>query len=167
MADQDPVIRRTISLRAFAGLYVVLTLVAIGVWVFGFAFELPFHPALIVIAGLLPLLIGVAYTWLVRATTEYRIYEDAIEVESGIFSKDIDHLQLFRVRDLGFHQSLLERILGIGTVTITSTDRSTPHLELRGITGAREVYESLRRLVSTSQATRRTMVIEEEPPGRW
>lgn len=48
---------------------------------------------------------------------------------------------------------------------MTSTDQSTPHLALRGIEGPREVYDTLRMLVAKSQATRRTMIVEEDRPG--
>jgi uncharacterized membrane protein YdbT with pleckstrin-like domain len=167
MPDGQPVVAKRMALRAFAGLYLVLGVVALAIWGVGFGAGIDVPASAIVLAGLVPLLIGVAYTWLVRATTEYRIFEDALEVESGILAKDIEHIQLFRIRDLGLSQSLVARVLGIGTVTIASTDRSQPELALRGLTRPRELYETIRRLVSASQATRRTMVIEDDtPPSR-
>jgi uncharacterized membrane protein YdbT with pleckstrin-like domain len=171
MPDGQPVLVKRISLRAYAGTYVVLALLALAIWAVGFLTEIGadagIPPAAIAVGGLVPLLLGIAYTWLVRASTQYRVFEDAIEVESGILSKDIDNLQLFRVRDLGLRQSLSGRVLSIGDITITSTDRSTPHLIIRGVGAPRDVYETLRKLVSASQATRRTMVVEDDtPPSR-
>jgi uncharacterized membrane protein YdbT with pleckstrin-like domain len=91
------------------------------------------------------------------------VFDDSLEVESGLLARRIDNLQLFRVRDLGLRQSLFGRILGVGDVSITSTDRSSPHLRLRGVADPREVYQTLRDLVARSQATRRTVIMEEDP----
>jgi uncharacterized membrane protein YdbT with pleckstrin-like domain len=162
MVPDQTVLRRRTSLRSFAGLYVGLAVIAVVVWVGGFASGLQVPPALIVLAGLVPLLVGIAYAWIVARTTEYRLFEESLEVESGVLSRRIENLQLFRVRDLGLHQSLLARLLGIGDVTLSSTDRSSPRLILRGITEPRQLYERLRGLVARSQATRRTMIVEDE-----
>lgn len=162
MARGRPVIRRRTALRAYAGLYLLLVLVALAVWGVGYAAQPDLSPALIALAGLVPLAIGIVWTWLVRISTEYRVYQDSLEVESGILSRSIDNLQLFRVRDLGLSQSILARILGVGDVTVTSTDRSNPHLRLRRVADPRGLYETLRDLVGESQATRRTMIVEDD-----
>jgi len=57
---------------------------------------------------------------------------------------------------------MLNRIAGVGDVIVTSTDQSAPHYRLRGIEGPRQVYDQLRELVAKSQATRRTMILEQE-----
>jgi uncharacterized membrane protein YdbT with pleckstrin-like domain len=114
------------------------------------------------LVGLIPLLSGVLYSWLVRLNTAYRLFQDSLEIESGIISRRIENIQLFRVRDLGLAQSILNRVGGVGDVVVTSTDQSAPHYRLRGIADPRVLYEQLRELVSKSQATRRTMIVEEE-----
>ena len=173
MAAADLVLRRRISLRAFAGLYAVLGVLAVVIWVVGFRFatELRAPPAVIVAAGLIPLLAGAVYTWVVRLSTEYRVFQDSLEVESGILARRIDNIQLFRVRDIGLFQSITGRLLGVGNVTVTSTDHSNPRFVLRGVDDPRGLYQTLRELVARSQATRRTMIVEEDAtpldgPGR-
>jgi uncharacterized membrane protein YdbT with pleckstrin-like domain len=109
-----------------------------------------------------PLLAGLIYTWLVRLNAEYRLFQDSLEVESGIISRRIENIQLFRVRDLALAQSMLNRIAGVGDITVTSTDQSAPRYRLRGVEAPRKVYDQLRELVSKSQATRQTMIVEEE-----
>jgi uncharacterized membrane protein YdbT with pleckstrin-like domain len=110
-----------------------------------------------------PVLGGLA-AWLRVYGTEYRLYDPFLEVESGILSRRVDQIQLFRVRDLAFHQSILNRLMDVGTVSLSSTDESLPHLEMRGISGPRAVYRQLQDAVSRSRATQRTMIVESDRP---
>ena len=165
MPPTEPLLRTRPSLRSFAGLYVLLGALCVAIWWVGARFDTGLHPLLIAVAGPVPLLIGIGYSWLVRLGAEYRLYEDSIEIETGLVSRNVDNLQLFRVRDLRLRQSLLGRLVGAGDVGVTSTDQSTPHLTLRGVSEPRALYDALRDGVARSQATRRTMIVEEEPPS--
>lgn len=161
MPSADLVVRKRISRKNFLGMD-LLTLVVGGLICFlGFRY-LPLSPLVIVLVALAPIAAGQVYGWLLRANTEYRIYTDSLEIESGIFSRKIDNVQLFRVRDLGLDQPLFGRMLGYGNLTLTSTDQSAPHLKLHGVDDPRALYETLRELVAKSQAARRTMIVEEE-----
>jgi uncharacterized membrane protein YdbT with pleckstrin-like domain len=159
----NPILQRRTSLKSFWGLYVVLGWLAALVWVAGFSYDLtPVSRPLIILIGFVPLMVGIVYTWLVRVNTEYRVFQDSLEIESGIVSRRIENIQLFRVRDLGLAQSILNRVADVGDVIVTSTDQTAPHYRLRGVADPRALYEQLRELVSKSQATRRTMIVEEE-----
>ena len=114
MPTREPLVRTRPSLRSFTGLYVVLGAVCVAIWWLGAAFDTGRHPLVIAVAGPIPLLIGIAYSWLVRLNAEYRLYPDSIEIETGLVSRNIDNLQLFRVRDLRLRQSPLGRLLGVG-----------------------------------------------------
>ena len=160
----DLVLRTRISLRSFATLYLGLGVLCAVIWWAGRTFDTGLSPLLVVGAGLLPLVLGIGYSWLVRLGTDYRLYQDSLEVDSGLVARNVDNLQLFRVRDLRLRQSMLERLFGVGDVVVTSTDQSTPHFTIRGVEAPRALYDTLRELVSRSQATRRTMIVEEEPP---
>lgn len=165
MPPADLVLETRTSLKSYAGLYILLAVLAVVIWWAGYTFDTGLSPLVVAAAGLVPLVLGVGYTWLVRLGTQYRVHQDSLEVDSGIVARDIENLQLFRVRDLRLRQSVLARLFGVGDILITSTDQSTPHLTLRGIEAPRQVYETLRELVARSQATRRTMIVEEEPPA--
>ena len=164
MAQTDLVTRARMSLKSFAGLYLLLGVVCAVIWWAGWAFDTGLHPLVVAGGGLVPLVLGIVYSWVVRLGAEYRLYQDSLEVETGIVSRSIDNLQLFRVRDLRLKQSVLGRLLGYGDISVTSTDQSTPHLTIRGVDAPRALYDTLREGVARSQATRRTMIVEEEPP---
>jgi membrane protein YdbS with pleckstrin-like domain len=76
--------------------------------------------------------------------TRYRITNQRLTMESGLFSKRIDDVDLRSVEDVALEQSALERLLGVGRLNIVSADRSRPRLQLMGIRSPRELREQVR-----------------------
>ena len=163
--EPDLVLTCHTSARRFAALYLVLVVLAAlavaAVWLE----RAPAVPRpVLVAAAVAAMLVALVHARLVSAATRYRIFRTSLELDRGLLSRRIDNLQLFRVRDLSLSQPLLGRLLGVGNVILTSTDVTTPRLVLAGVRDPRGVYDTLRRLVAASQATRQTMIVEEEAP---
>jgi membrane protein YdbS with pleckstrin-like domain len=100
------------------------------------------------IAGwlLLPVLGGIfllVSVWIRTRSTRWKLTSRRIEIESGFLSKRVDTLELWRVRDVEFHQSLVDRIVGVSSLSITAHDGSSPVLQVRGAPGGRAVYDRL------------------------
>ncbi len=87
-------------------------------------------------------------------TIRYRISNYRIDFERGLLSKSIDTMELWHVDDLKFHQSLIDRLLGVGTITIYATDQSTPQLPLRGIPKPRDIFDNLKARVIAIKRSR-------------
>ncbi len=107
----------------------------------------------------LAVLIAVISYLNVRFTT-YSITTERIEVEKGWLSKQVDHIDLFRLQDVQFRQSLLNRLVGIGTVTVISRDASDPVLKLNGMFSPRRTYDRLKK--EAVRADRRRGVVHLE-----
>ena len=84
---------------------------------------------------------------MLQKTVRYRISNYRIDYERGLLSKNIDTLELWHVEDIKFHQSLFDRILNTGTITIISHDETTPKLVLRGVPNPRPLFETLKQRV--------------------
>src|SRR5262249_14522061 len=99
-------------------------------------------------AGILSLvvvgLIWLSVLHLKRKSLRYKITDRTIDYEAGVFSKRIETLQLWRVQDIDFQQSLLERMLGMAQIHIFTKDRTDPELILRGLPDARQVFEQVK-----------------------
>jgi len=80
-------------------------------------------------------------------TIRYRISNYRIDFERGWFSKDIDTLELWHVEDLKFHQSFIDRILGIGSITILSHDATMPKFVLHSLPNPRPIFDALKQRV--------------------
>jgi len=85
--------------------------------------------------------------WLLTKFIRYRISNYRIDYERGLLSKDIDTLELWHVEDINFHQSLLDRMLGVGTITVISHDDTTPRLQLKSLPKARPLFDQLKQRV--------------------
>ncbi|HTW95796.1 MAG TPA: PH domain-containing protein [Tepidisphaeraceae bacterium] len=97
---------------------------------------------------------------LMAKTKRYRITNYRIDYERGIFSKDIDTLELWHVDDIHFHQSLLDRILGVGSIHVESKDETMPDLWLRGIPHPRPLYETLKQRVIAVKRSRGVIKVD-------
>jgi len=94
-------------------------------------------------------LIQVAIAYFHLRVTEYVVTTQRVRVISGIFSKDIQEIELFRVKDTMAHQSFFLRLFGLGTITVISGDERHPRLVLSGVPDAIELRERLRQEVMT------------------
>lgn len=77
-------------------------------------------------------------------SVRYKITTRLIEREQGIIFRRIDALDLARVKDVELSQSLLQRMAGIGTIEVFSTDKTDPVMFIESLPNPRPVYEKLR-----------------------
>jgi uncharacterized membrane protein YdbT with pleckstrin-like domain len=82
--------------------------------------------------------------WVRRRAIQYRLTNQRLFVRTGFIKRKVDELELYRVKDVKVNQSLLQRILGFGSITVLSSDDSTPELTLIGILNPEEVKETIR-----------------------
>jgi membrane protein YdbS with pleckstrin-like domain len=97
----------------------------------------------LVIVGLLFILIP----YLNLKRIRYRITNYRIDYERGLLSKTIDTLELWHVEDIKFHQSFVDRLFGVGTITVVSHDETTPMLTIRGVPQPRPLFDSLKQRI--------------------
>lgn len=77
-----------------------------------------------------------------------------LRVEEGVLSKRVDEIELYRVKDTQLKQSFIDRILGLGTIEIASSDETNPVLEIRSIKNARDMREKMRQCVEKLRLAR-------------
>lgn len=97
--------------------------------------------------------------WLVvlsilQKTRRVRVTTETVDIESGLFGKQIHTLQLWRIQDIDFAQTLGERILGISRIHLVTQDKETPTLTLVGLPGSRALFDRLRDAISIARQAR-------------
>ena len=92
--------------------------------------------------------------------TRYRLSEDRLFFEKGLLNLKADEVLLYRVQDLELTISLGQRIFGVGTVCVHSSDKSIPHLDLKDIKHPREVKELIHQCVEDAKDRRRMRATE-------
>ena len=114
------------------------------------------HNYLFIIAAALMLV--TVYRFLKVATIRYYLYEEIIVVKKGVFAVQYDSLELYRVKDYRVGKTLIERVFGLMTVTLYTTDISSPTLLLKGIEQS-NVAQQIRGLVQVCRLKNRIFEI--------
>ena len=92
--------------------------------------------------------------------TRYRLSEDRLFCEKGFLNIKQDEVLLYRVRDLQLNMSLGQRIFGVGSICVVSSDKSVPHLDLVSVKNPREVKELIHQSVEAAKDKRRMRTME-------
>ena len=97
--------------------------------------------------------------------TKYSMSDDRIFCEKGLLSVKFEEILLYRVRDISMKITLGQRIFGVGSILLQSSDKTSPVLELRNIKNPREVKEMIHRQVEEIKVQRRMRFgeIQEDP----
>ena len=85
--------------------------------------------------------INIVYLWKDRkrilgmpiSFTKYSLSEDRLFISQGLLNIKDDEVLLYRVRDIDVSRTLWQRLFGVGTVTVMSSDKTMPTLELKNI----------------------------------
>ena len=100
------------------------------------------------------------YFGLPLSFTRYFLSEDRLFMEQGFFNIRSDEVLLYRVRDLDLNMKLTQRIFGVGTVCVHSSDQSMPHMDLNNIKNPRVIKELIHRSVEEAKDKRRMRAME-------
>jgi uncharacterized membrane protein YdbT with pleckstrin-like domain len=89
-------------------------------------------------------LVRLGWSLLALRSHRYRITNQRITIESGVLSKTLAEIDVRTIDDITFHQSFVERLMGIGQIAILSSEPATPRARLVGVPNPREVRELVR-----------------------
>lgn len=102
---------------------------------------------------------GKPFNFGIPSFTTYEITESRLIIERGIFTKRRDEIRLYRIRDIALKRSLFERMLGIGDITIFSSDASHPEFKMRNIKDSKTVADILGAAVEKSRIKHRSLEV--------
>ena len=95
------------------------------------------------------------YFGLPLSFTRYCLSEDRLFISEGFLNIRDDEILLYRVRDIDTSRSLWQRLFGVGTVTVISSDKTMPSLVLKNIKDPIFVKELIHRQVEEMKIRRR------------
>ncbi len=107
---------------------------------------LSFGGTLWITVGLL-VVSGAVLVWPVIATIlgcRYRLTSQRLFIVRGILSQTHDQTELIRVDDVQIHKTLLDRVFGLGSIAVTSTDATDHDLLVKGIRNPEKLAEAIR-----------------------
>ena len=87
--------------------------------------------------------------------TRYSLSEDRLFLSVGFLNIKDDEILLYRIRDIATSRSLWQRLFGVGTVTVVSSDKTMPTLVLQNVKDPVMVKELIHRQVEEMKIQRR------------
>lgn len=91
------------------------------------------------------------YRFFYLRSMSYKFTDEQMIYEHGVFKRTRDYCELYRVIDFREESSFLQQIFGLKTVTIYSGDRSTPRLDLIGISSIDNIIPVIRERVTVNR----------------
>jgi len=92
----------------------------------------------------------------------YKITTQRIISTTGMFSKNTEAIELYRVRDFEVFEPFLARMFGKGTIKVISADSTTPDYFVKAVPKPKELFDKLRTAVEARRDTKRVRGIEFE-----
>lgn len=92
--------------------------------------------------------------------TRYALSDDRLFLSVGFLNIRDEEVLLYRVRDITTSRNLWQRMLGLGTITVVSSDKTSPTLVLKSIKDPVGVKEILHTQVEEMKLRRRVRVGE-------
>ena len=129
------------SAKAMVGTWILLGIVSVGTLI------LPFFLAFLAFLTV-PISLGlIVVIWLVGAVVygvrrfgvHYELTSQRFIHQTGILTRNTDRIEVIDIDDVSFTQGPIQRMLGVGRITITSSDRSHPLLHMIGIADVKNV----------------------------
>ena len=149
------------SPRALIGGWFITSLITVillvgAIWA-NFGRTLWYIVVFAILASWLYLLLVLAYR---RSSVRYLLTNQRFVHEKGFLRRVTDRVDVITIDDITFTQGVLERLVGVGTIMLISSDRTHPKLIMPGIENVKEaadIIDNARR----SERRRRGLHIEQ------
>lgn len=112
---------------------------------------------------------GVNYDWYDRkrtlfgfpwSFTRYMFNGDKLIVKTGFFNIHEEEVRLYRIMDVTLARSFGQRIFGLGTIIVNSSDKTTPVLHIKSIKNSESVKNKLSDYVEAARKRNRVSARE-------
>ena len=112
--------------------------------------------------------INIQYLWKDRkryfgmpiSFTRYQLSDYRLFISVGFLNIKDDEILLYRVRDIDCNRTIGQRIFGVGTITVMSSDKTMPTLTLQNVKDPVFVKELIHKQVEEIKIKRRVRVGE-------
>ncbi len=96
------------------------------------AFAINFNISLFLFISVFFVLLGIYKYFLVLSSTYY-LTDQQLIIEKGVFTRRVNYLELYRIKDILVNQSFWMKTIGLMNITLLSFDSSESLLILKGI----------------------------------
>jgi len=134
---------RSILGHYLKGLVLVVLLAAIAAGVSRLA-EDEVRTSWIVVVAIVAFVLVLIVGWLKRLATTYTITTHRLVIRRGILSRAEQHSRIDRIQNISTRQSVLERLLRVGTVEFDTAAGEDDDLDFAGVGSPHDVVDAVR-----------------------
>lgn len=126
------------SPKAMIGTWILMGVISIVLLVLPFV--VPQFPFLVALGLIVVMWIagGIRYASR-RLGVHYEMTSQRFIHQIGILTRKTDRIEVIDIDDVSFSQGPIERVFGVGSIQLTSSDRTHPILAMKGIDEVRDV----------------------------
>lgn len=92
--------------------------------------------------------------------TRYQVTEDQLVIKTGFLNLRTETIKFFRVTDMSLIQPLAQRIFGVGTIHICSSDSRQPEFYIQKVKNPEQVHTLLDKAVERARKKNRIRTTE-------
>lgn len=126
------------SPKAMIGTWIAIAILSVLLLVLSILFEQLTAPMAFGAVVLIWIVAGLRYAYR-RLGYHYELTTQRFIHQSGLLHRQTDRIEVIDIDDVSFKQGPIQRIFGVGTISLTGSDRSHPNLMMHGIAGVRDV----------------------------
>jgi len=108
-----------------------------------------------------PLIYGIA-RWIQNRCRRYTVTTQRLRLASGVFTRQTEEVELYRVTDYKLVEPFWQRIFGLGTLVLTTSDEANPVVNLEGLRNVTALRDDIRRHVESCRDRKRVRIAELE-----
>ena len=108
---------------------------------------------------IVPIVIAIIRYLQVKCTV-YELTTQRLLVTTGVFSKKVDTLELYRIEDSQVEIPFIFRFFNLGNIVLVTSDASTPTFVLKAIKSPRQLHDQLRACAERQRDRKRVRVMD-------
>ncbi len=93
-------------------------------------------------------------------SVRYKITKDRIEWSRGIMQRRVDNIDMFRIVDMKMERSLPDILVGIGSITLITSDKTDPNFKFEKLRGSKYLYDVIKKSSLDSDKKRNVVHLE-------
>lgn len=102
------------------------------------------------------------WKYAVTRTTRYTLTTQRLSFRRGVFSKETDVMELYRIKDMRVIEPFFLRMFGKGDIVMDTSDRSHPEFTLRAVPDPDKLRDTIRRYVEMRRDEKRVREVDFE-----
>ena len=135
------------------GVYSLALLLMAGAIVGGFFFALVWGFIVVPV-------IWMVWVWLQTRSESFTLTTERLRLKKGVLNQVFDEVELYRVKDVTLARSAVQRLFGLGSVTMQTSDQGQETICIDSVRGSEELREQLRKQVEIIRDRKRVREVD-------